>query len=164
MTKTHQLEATLRSLKLGGMLDTIDARLAQAASGELGHIEFLQVLCEDELTRRDAAGFIRRVREAHFESVTSIEEFDFAYNPKVPAAQIRDLATLRFMEAGESVILHGPVGVGKTMIAQALGHAACRRGYSARFTKTSRLIGDLAGGHADRTWEARLRSWTRPTV
>jgi DNA replication protein DnaC len=73
------------------------------------------------------------------------------------------LATLRFIDESESVILHGPAGVGKTMIAQALGHAACRR-YSARFTKTSRLIGDLAGGHADRTWETRLKSWTRPSV
>jgi DNA replication protein DnaC len=164
MTKTHQLEATLRALKLGGMLDSIESRLAQAAAGELGHIDFLQVLCEDELARRDASGIVRRVREAHFESVTSVEEFDFAYNPKVPAAQIRDLATLRFLEDAESVILHGPVGVGKTMIAQALGHAACRRGYSARFTKTSRLIGDLAGGHADRSWEARLKAWTRPSV
>ncbi|HVA08727.1 MAG TPA: IS21-like element helper ATPase IstB [Acidimicrobiales bacterium] len=164
MTKTHHLETTLRALRLGGMLDTIDARLAQAAAGELGHIEFLQVLCEDELSRRDAAGFTRRVREAHFESTTTIEEFDFAYNPKVPAAQIRDLATLRFIEASESVILHGPVGVGKTMIAQALGHAACRRGYSCAFTKTSRLVADLAGGHADRSWETRLRAWTRPGV
>jgi DNA replication protein DnaC len=164
MTKTHQLEATLRALKLGGMLDTIDARLAQATAGELGHIEFLQVLCEDEITRRDSAGFIRRVREAHFESTTTIEEFDFAYNPKVPAAQIRDLATLRFIEASESVILHGPVGVGKTMIAQALGHGACRAGYSVSFTKTSRLVGDLAGGHADRSWETRLKAWTRPAV
>jgi DNA replication protein DnaC len=145
------------------MLETIDARLAQAAAGELGHIEFLAVLCEDELTRRDAAGFIRRGREAHFESTTTIEEFDFAYNPKVPAAQIRDLATLRFIEASESVILHGPVGVGKT-IAQALGHAACRQRYSAAFTKTSRLVGDLAGGHADRSWETRLKAWTRPNV
>ena len=122
------------------------------------------MLCEDEVTRRDSAGFIRRVREAHFESTTTIEEFDFAYNPKVPAAQIRDLATLRFIEASESVILHGPVGVGKTMIAQALGHAACRHGYSCAFTKTSRLVGDLAGGHADRSWETRLKAWTRPNV
>jgi len=61
------------------------------------------------------------------------------------------------VEAGESVILHGPVGVGKTMIAQALGHQACRRGHSALFTKTSRLLADLAGGHADRTWATRLR-------
>jgi DNA replication protein DnaC len=164
MRGTHQLEATLRALKLGGMLDTIEARLAQAAAGELGHVEFLEVLCQDELSRRDAAGITRRVREAHFETTASIEEFDFAYNPKVPAAQIRDLATLRFVEAGESVILHGPVGVGKTMIAQALGHAACRHGYSVSFTKTSRLVADLAGGHADRSWENRLKAWRRPRV
>jgi len=62
------------------------------------------------------------------------------------------------------VILHGPVGVGKTMIAQALGHAACRRGHTVAFTKTSRLLADLAGGHADRTWAARLRRWARPDV
>jgi DNA replication protein DnaC len=71
---------------------------------------------------------------------------------------------LRFVEAGESVVLHGPVGVGKSMIAQALGHQACRRGYTVAFTKTSRLLADLAGGHADRTWEARLRRWARPSV
>ncbi len=68
------------------------------------------------------------------------------------------------MEAGESVILHGPVGVGKSMIAQALGHQACRRGYNVAFTKTSRLLADLAGGHLDRSFEARLARWARPAV
>lgn len=164
MTRTHQLEDTLRALKLGGMLETIESRLAQASAGELGHVEFLQVLCEDELARRDASGITRRVRDAHFEQLSTLEEFDFAYNPKVPAAIIRDFATLGFIEASQSVILHGPVGVGKTMIAQALGHAACRRGFSVVFTKTSRLMSDLAGGHADRSWEARLKSWSRPSV
>jgi DNA replication protein DnaC len=62
------------------------------------------------------------------------------------------------------VILHGPVGVGKSHVAQALGHQACRRGYSVAFTKTSRLLADLAGGHADRSWDARLRRWARPAV
>ncbi|HUP71059.1 MAG TPA: ATP-binding protein [Acidimicrobiales bacterium] len=87
-----------------------------------------------------------------------------ALNPKIPAAHIRDLATLRFLDAGESVVLHGPVGVGKSMIAQALGHLACRRGHSVAFTKTSRLLADLAGGHADRSWESRLRRWARPAL
>jgi DNA replication protein DnaC len=164
MTRTHQLETTLRSLKLSGMLDTLESRLAQAHAGELGHVEFLQTLCEDELSRRDAAGIIRRVRAARFEQLCSMEDFDFNVNPLIPAALIRDLATLRFVEASESVILHGPVGVGKTMVAQALGHQACRRGYSALFTKTSRLLADLAGGHADHTWETRLQRWARPTV
>ncbi len=158
------LEEALRALKLFGMLDTLGTRLAQATAGELGHVELLQVLCADEAARRDAAGLERRIKAARFEQAATIEQFDFAFNPKIPAAQIRDLATLRFVDAGESVILHGPVGVGKSMIAQALGHAACRRGYSVVFTKTSRLLADLAGGHADRTWEARLRRWARPVV
>ncbi len=162
--KAHQLEDALRQLKLFGMVDTLSTRLAQAAAGELGHAELVALLCSDEAARRDAAGLERRLRAARFEQAATIEDFDFAFNPKVPAAQIRDLATLRFVEAGESVILHGPVGVGKSMIAQALGHAACRRGHSVCFTKTSRLLADLAGGHADRSWEARLRRWARPTV
>lgn len=164
MTRRHQLESSLRTLGLSGMLDTLAARLAQAHAGELGHLEFLQALCEDEVARREAAAVARRVRAARFEQATTIEDVDFAYNPKVPAAVIRDLASLRFVEAGESVILHGPVGVGKTMIAQALGHQACRRGLTAAFSKTSRLLADLAGGHADRSFETRLRRWARPAV
>ena len=164
MTRTHQLEASLKTLSLSGMLDTLDARLGQARAGELGHLEFLQMLCEDEITRRDAAALERRLRTARFEQTTTIEDFDFSFNPKIPAAHIRDLATLRFLDAAESVILHGPVGVGKSHIAQGLGHAACRRGHSVVFTKTSRLLADLAGGHADRSWETRLRRWARPAL
>jgi DNA replication protein DnaC len=164
MTRSHQLETTLKSLKLSGMLDTFEARLAQAQSGDLGYVEFLQMLCEDEISRRDAGGIERRIRQARFEQNCALEDFDFKYNSKVPAAQIRDLAALRFVEAGESVIIHGPVGVGKTMIAQCLGHQACRRGYNVVFTKTSRLLADLGGGHVDRTWEARLKRWARPQI
>jgi DNA replication protein DnaC len=164
MTRTHQLETSLKALGLSGMLDTLDARLAQTRAGELGHLEFLQVLCEDEITRRDSAALDRRLRTARFEHAATIEDYDFSYNPKIPAAAIRDLAALRFLDAGESIVLHGPVGVGKSHVAQALGHAACRHGHSVLFAKTSRLLADLAGGHADRSWEARLRRWARPTL
>ncbi len=164
MSRSHQLEASLRTLRLSGMLDTLDARLSQARAGQLGHLEFLAMLCEDEIARRDTAALDRRLKAAHFETVANLADYDFNFNPKIPAAAIRDLATLRFVDAGESVILHGPVGVGKTMIAQALGHAACRRGHTVAFTKTSRLLADLAGGHADRTWANRLRRWSRPDI
>ncbi len=103
MTARHHLEATLRRLKLSGMLHTLEARLTQARAGELGHLEFLQLLCEDELARREAAALTRRIHHARFEEPLTLEEFDFAFNPKLPAALIRDLATLRFVEAHQSV-------------------------------------------------------------
>ena len=161
---TPSLRDALRTLKLAGMLDTLDARLAQARAGELGHLDFLQVLCQDEIARRETAALTRRIRRARFEQQATLEEFDFTANPKLPAAQIRDLAALRWLGAGESVILLRPVGVGKTHVAQALGHLAVRRGAEVRFAKTSRVLADLAGGHADRTWGARLRELARPAV
>ncbi|MFQ6200083.1 IS21-like element helper ATPase IstB [Streptomyces sp. NPDC000405] len=158
------LRDSLKSLKLSGMLETLDARLSQAHGGELGHLEFLQILCQDEITRRETVAFQRRLLRAKFEQQATLEEFDFSASPKLPAVQIRDLAALRWLHAGESVILFGPVGVGKTHVAQALGHLAIRQGAHARFAKTSRVLADLAGGHADRTWERRLRELVRPDV
>src|ERR1700722_179098 len=158
------LEQALRTLKLSGMLQTLEARLAQARAGELGHIEFLQVLCHDEIARRESQSISRRIHRAQFEQQLTLQEFNFAASPKLPAAQIRDLAALRWLAAGESVVLYGPVGVGKTHVAQGLGHLAIRQGAEVRFIKTSRLLATLAGGHADRTWDKRLREFVRPAV
>jgi DNA replication protein DnaC len=158
------LEQALRTLKLSGMLQTLESRLAQARAGDLGHVEFLQVLCHDEIARRESQAIARRIRRAHVEQQLTLEEFDFAASPKLPAAQIRDLAALRWLAVDESVILSGPVGVGKTHVAQALGHLAIRQGAEVRFIKTSRLLATLAGGHADRTWDKRLHEFVRPVV
>jgi len=164
MTVQHQLETTLRTLKLSGMLDTLDARLGQARAGELGHLEFLQVLCEDEIARRAAAAVGRRLRAARFDEQVTLEQFDFAVSTQLPVAAIRDLATLRFLDRGESIILHGPVGVGKSHVAQALGHLACRHGRSVTFVKTGRALAHLAGGHADHSWNSRLRKLANPAL
>lgn len=159
------LHTSLRTLKLSGMLETLDARLAQARGGDLGHLDFLQVLCDDEISRRESQAIARRIRRAHFEShEATLEAFDFAAAPKLPAAQIRDLAALRWLAAGESLIAYGPVGVGKTHVAQAMGHLAIRRGAEVRFTKTGKLLADLAGGHADRSYDKRLREYIRPAL
>jgi len=164
VTDRSALAAALRDLKLSGMLATLDARLAQAHAGELGHLDFLQVLCDDEITRRQAMSMARRIRRAHFDEQSTLEGFDFTASPKLPAAQIRDLAALRWLHARESVILYGPVGVGKSNIAQSLGHLAIRHGADVRFLKTSRALAHLAGGHADHTWHKRLGELARPAV
>ncbi len=103
------LRNALRTLKLTGMLDTLDARLAQTRDGTLGHLDFLQVLCEDEIARRESAALTRRIRRARFEEQSTFESFDFTANTKLPAAMLRDLAALRWLDAAESVILYGPV-------------------------------------------------------
>ncbi|MFF7791279.1 ATP-binding protein [Streptomyces sp. NPDC007991] len=161
---TTALRESLKTLRLSGMLETLDARLTQAQKGELGHVDFLQVLCQDEITRRETVASERRLFKAKFEQQATLEGFDFNASPKLPAAQIRDLAALRWLHSGQSVILFGPVGVGKTHVAQALGHLAIRQGAGVRFTKTSRILAKLAGGHADRTWDKRIRELIRPDL
>ena len=159
------LAPVLKALGLSGMLGTLEARLAEARAGTLGHAEFLQVLCEDELARRDAAKVTRRIRAARFPAPeATLESFDFGYNPKLPAAAIRDLARLEFIAAARGSSPTGPVGVGKSHLAAALGHQACRRGHDVAFTTCSRLLAHLAGGHADRSFEARVRKLAKITV
>lgn len=157
--QTHQLERKLKALKLGGMMDTLELRLQEAQKGNLGYLVFLEMLLEDESNRRSQKALSGRLRRARFEESKTLSDFDFTYNPKIPAPLIRDLSTCGYLDRKESVLLYGPVGVGKSHIAQALGHAACMKGYSVIYTKTNRLLQDLGGGHADGTFETRLRKY-----
>lgn len=102
------LRDSLKTLRLSGMLETLDARLAQAHGGEVGPLDFLQVLCQDEITRRETMALQRRLRRAKFEQQAPLEEFGFSASSKLPAAQIRDLGALRWLHAGESVTVFGP--------------------------------------------------------
>ena len=160
----HQLESKLKALRLSGMLETLEHRLEQAQRQQHGYITFLEWLLEDEIGRRAQKALSLRFKRARFDQMHTLAEFDFGYNPKLPVEAIRDLAGCRFIERNESALIIGPVGVGKSHVAQAIGHAACRKGYSVRYIKTARLLSDLGGGHADGTWEQRLRSYMLPDL
>ena len=133
MTRRHQLETTLRTLKLSGMLDTLEARLAQARAGELGHLEFLQALCEDEITRRDAAaarsaGSARPASSRPPPSRTSTSPTTRRSPPPTSATSPPCASSTPASRSSSTA----PSGSARRIIAQALGHQACRRGYTAR--------------------------------
>jgi DNA replication protein DnaC len=158
------LQPRLRQLHLSGMLDVVAARLDEARSRKLDPLDFLALLLDDEIARRDNEGVARRIRNARFEDVCDLRDFDFAYNPELPQARLWELATGRFVEERASVLLCGPTGVGKSFVAQALGVQVCRQHRRVLFTKTTALLADLAGGRADGSWQGRLRRYLGPDL
>jgi DNA replication protein DnaC len=158
------IEARLRQLKLSGMLDAIVARADEARGRSLDPFDFILLLLDDEIARRDVDAVARRIRQARFEDLCDPREFDFAFNPEIPKARLWELARGHSLEEHASVLLCEPTGVGKTYVAQALGVAACRQGRRVLFTKTNAFLADLAGGRADGSWQPRLRRYLGPEL
>jgi len=127
-------------------------------------LEFLSLLLDDELARREGDSVARRIRAARFEEVCDLRDFDFSYNPQVPKAQLWEFASGRYLAEHAAIVLCGPTGVGKSFVAQALGVQACRQRQRVLFTKTAALLTDLAGGRVDGSLPARLRRYLSPDL
>jgi DNA replication protein DnaC len=161
MTHQHQLVENLKILRLSGLVETLELRLSEAQKQQLGYVDFLTLLIQDELERRSQAKFERQMRKACFPEIKTLEEFDFSFNPAVERRRIYDLATCRFLEKKENLCLCGPVGVGKSHLALALGHEAVRRGFEVRYLTVSRLFGSLEAARADLSRERLLKHYLR---
>jgi DNA replication protein DnaC len=164
MDAKPQLTPKLKALRLSGILATLDVRNQQALEGKLSYVEFLERLLEDEVERRGQKQLALRLRRATFSSEKTLEGFNWTFNPTIHRAQILDLATGTWIERKECVLLNGPSGVGKSHLAQALGHEACRRGYDVLFTPVAKMLAHVHGGRADGTYEKRLGAYLRPNV
>ena len=160
MSPIDDLVPLLKKLRLSGVLQTLELRTRQAVEDDLPHGEFLLRLLSDEVERRDGKQLEQRIRRASFEHARTLEDFDFTFNPHVPKARVIDLATCAFVERKENVLLIGPTGVGKSHIAQALGHRACRLGKSVLYAPANDLFKHLRAGRADHSYDRRMLRYT----
>ena len=134
------LHEALKKLRLSGLAASLDVRLTEARGNHLQHEEFLELLLADELAVRTSRLVERRIRAAMFREIKSLDEFDFSFNPSIKRKQVFDLATCKFVRDKADVLLLGPPGVGKSFLAQAIGHAAIK----CSFVVLYRSIFDLA--------------------
>jgi DNA replication protein DnaC len=164
MELTHQLIPQLKQLRLSGILETLEARHRQAIDGKWSYIEFLARLLEDEVERRAQKQLALRVRRAALTSTKTLEGFDFSFNPSINRQQILQLASGDYIRQKRNVLICGPSGVGKSHLAQALAHEACRQGFDVLFSNTHKMLVHLNGGRADGSFERRLAGYVRPDV
>jgi len=164
MEMTHQLIPFLKRLRLSGILQTLEARNQQAIDGRWTYVEFLARLLEDEVERRAQKQLTLRIRRAAINTTKTLEGFDFNFNPSINRQQVLDLPSCTYIRQKRNVLLCGPTGVGKTHLAQALTHEACRQGYTALLVNTYRMLQHLNGGRADGTLERRFQTYRRPDL
>jgi len=164
MSSIDELPTMLKKLRMSGVLQTLELRIRQAVDDDLSHGEFLYRLLCDEVQRRDGKQLELRVRRASFEHSRTLEDFDFHFNPHVPKAKVIDLATCAFIERAENVLLVGQTGVGKSHIAQAIGHRACRAGHQVLYVSAHDMLTQLRASRADGTLDRRMLRFTTPDL
>ena len=164
MEAMHHLLPKLKALRLSGILETLEVRNQQAIQEKCSYVEFVERLLEDEVERRSQKQLASRLRRSGLDPTKTLEAFDFQFNTTLNRKEIYDLATCRFVDRAEGVFLLGPAGVGKTHLAQALGHEACRKGYDVLCVRTSQMLIHIHGGRADGTYDRRLQTYLRPDV
>lgn len=144
----ENLRRTLRQLRLSGLADTLEVRLQEAAGHRLSHLEFLELILQDEQHIRQQRLLARRTKTAAFRDARSLENFDFSFNPSVPRKKIYELATGAFIRDARDVLLLGPPGVGKSHLAQAIGQEAIRAGFHVLYRSIFDLVRDLMAEEA----------------
>lgn len=164
MVITNELKQTLKRLRLSGLLATLPDRVAYAKGTKLSYAEFLELILNDEIQRREDTNVATRLKSALVDLDQTFERFDWDAAITVDRERLKDLFSLEFMSRNENVLICGPVGVGKTFIANALAHSACRRGHKVLMLRASTMFKKLLQSRADNSYGRELVKLISPDL
>lgn len=148
-TISTELKSALKRLRLGPMLDTLPQRIELAEKSQAPYEDFLLTLLADEIERRQSTAATRRSQEAGLDPDMVLERWDKSAKVTFDRRVFQEICSLRFAEANRNIVVLGPVGVGKTFLACALGHLACRSGYQVRFLRAEAMLRRLKQSRLD---------------
>ena len=137
------LRSALKKLRLSGLLEGLEVRLQEAAGHGLSHLEFLELILQDELAVRSDRQLQRRVKAALFRELKPLDQFDWSFNPSIKKKQVLDLATCRFVREKRDVLWLGPPGVGKSFLVQAVGYQAIKAGHAVLYRSVFDVVRDF---------------------
>jgi len=160
----ERLRYALHQLRLSGLAQSLDVRLQEAAGRQLNHLEFLELILQDELLVRQQRQIDRRVQAALFRELKPLDDFDFAFNPSIKRTVVFDLATCRFIREAKDVLLVGPPGTGKSFLAQAIGYQAIKQGHVVFYRSIFDVVRDFLHDEALEGQDRILSKYLKPDL
>ena len=160
----ERVQEQLTYLKLPFIREHFEPLAKEAAQAHWGHVDYLARLVEGEALDRQQRAIGRRIRLARFPVIKTLESFQWTWPRKINRLQVQNLFRLKFVEDKANVIILGGVGLGKTHLATALGHAACLKGHSVLFATAVDVINTLAAAQNAGRLKQELNKYLKPTL
>lgn len=152
-----QIKTHAKELRLSTIPENIDQRIKEAIETKMSYADFLLLITQDEIDRRKAKKQEAGIKKANLGRYKRLLEFDFDFNITINRQQMMQFSSGEFIRRRENILFLGPTGVGKTLLAKAIAHEACTKGYSVRFTRTQKMLEYIYAGKADNSQLKKMK-------
>ena len=160
----ESLLASLRKLRLSGLASSLEIRIQEALGNQLSYDQFLELLLQDELLVREERLMQRRIKQAGFRELKTLENFNWQFNNTIKRKQIYDFAAGQFVRQGNDILFLGPPGTGKSHLAQALGYQAIKNSHTVRYRSIFDLVRDFMQDEALGQTDKVLAKYLKPDL